>query len=481
LSWFVVTALGAGILGSLLLGRLTSPLRTLVHHATAIGERRFITIPEPSTTELKLVVRAMNTLSERVRQMLADEAQRLGALRRQVQEDSLTGLLERRQFLNVLDVHLSDAEAPAHGTLLILRIGHLAEINRDRGHASTDQLLQELARALRDEADDDTAGGRLNGSDFAVIAPPETDPETWTQDIIRRIHAVAEHRAAAGPLTLPIAAILYRRGEPPAAVLARLDNALAEAELADKPALRLNDAGDAALPSRNQETWRTVLVTALEQGGLQLGTYPVHDIHGRLLHYEAPVRLSLDGEWLSAGDFLPWVSRFNLMPRFDLTVVTVALDRIRHEGEQVAVHISAQALQDGQFVTELIALLRVIPDYAAKLWVEISEASAARHTAAFRAFCIAVKPLACKVGLEHAGPRFSSLGDLQDLGLDFLKVDTSLLRDLQHNEGNQSFVRSLAMLAHAIGLIVIAEGTTHPDEESLFAALGFDGMSGAKE
>jgi hypothetical protein len=37
------------------------------------------------------------------------------------------------------------------------------------------------------------------------------------------------------------------------------------------------------------------------------------------------------------------------------------------------------------------------------------------------------------------------------------------------------------MLAHAIGLIVIAEGTTPPDAESLLAALGFDGMSGAKE
>jgi diguanylate cyclase (GGDEF)-like protein len=481
LSWFAITAIGAGILGSLLLGRLTSPLRTLVHHAQAIGERRFITTPEPSTTELKLVVRAMNALSERVRQMLADEAQRLEALRRQVQEDSLTGLLERRQFLNVLDAHLNNVEAPVNGTLLILRISHLAEINRDRGHAATDQLLQELAHALRDETDDDSSGGRLNGSDFALIAPQETEPEIWAQGITQRIHAVAARQSAAGHLTLPIAAILYRRGETPATVLARLDNALAAAELSDKPVLRLDAAADAAQPARNQETWRTVLVTALEQGGLQLGTYPVRDIHGRLLHYEAPVRLSLDGEWHNAGDFLPWVARFKLMPRFDLATITTALDRIRHEGEQVAVHISAQALQDGQFVTELIALLRVIPDYAAKLWMEISEASAARHPAAFRAFCLAVKPLACKVGLEHAGPRFSALGDLQDLGLDFLKVDTSLLRDLNSNEGNQSFVRSLAMLAHAIGLIVIAEGTTPPDAESLLAALGFDGMSGAKE
>jgi EAL domain-containing protein (putative c-di-GMP-specific phosphodiesterase class I)/GGDEF domain-containing protein len=482
LSWFGVTALGAGILGSLLLGRLTSPLRTLVNHAQAIGERRFITTPEPSTAELKVVVRAMNTLSGRVRQMLADEAQRLETLRRQVQEDSVTGLLERRQFLNVLVSRLSDSEAPAAGALLILRVGQLAELNLDRGRVATDQLLRELAQALRGEADEDTVGGRLNGSDFALIAPDGVEPREWVNAVASRVRAVADRQAAAGPLTLPLAAVAYHRGDSPPTVLARLDNALAEAEHAGEPALRFAAGdGSASFAPRNQETWRTALLAALEQDGLQLGAYPVRDIHGGLLHHEAPVRLNLEGEWHNAGDFLPWATRFNLMGRLDLAVVKAALDRIRHEGEQVAVHISAQAFQDGQFVTELIALLRVIPGYAAKLWMEISEAGAARHPTAFRAFCLAVKSLDCKVGLEHAGPHFSALGDLQDLGLDFLKVDTSLLRELDDNEGNRSFVRSLAMLAHAIGLIVIAEGITRPGEETLLAALGFDGLSGAVE
>jgi predicted signal transduction protein with EAL and GGDEF domain len=478
LSWFAVTALGAGILGSLLLGWITAPLRTLVSHAQAIGERRFITMPEPRTAELKVVVRAMNALSEHVRQMLFDEAQRLEVLRRQVQEDSLTGLLERRQFLNALAARLNDPEGPAHGALLILRVSRLAKLNHDHGRAATDQLLQTLARVLSGETDENTIGGRLNGSDLALIAPPDADAASWANAIILRVRTVAENQDFAERLALPLAVVVYDRGDATAAVLARVDNALAEAEHTDKPVLRLADGNDSAQISLNQETWRTALMTALEKDGFQLGAYPVHDIHGELLHHEAPAKLYLEGEWHGAGDFLPWASRFNLLGRLDLAMATAALERIRREGEQVAIHISAQALQDGQFVTELIALLRTMPRHAAKLWLEIPEAGAVRYPGAFRAFCLAVKPLACKVGLGHAGPRFSALGDLQDLGLDFLRIDGSLLSGLADNEGNQSFIRSLAMLAHAIGLIVIGEVDIRPGEEAMFAALGFDALGG---
>jgi EAL domain-containing protein (putative c-di-GMP-specific phosphodiesterase class I)/GGDEF domain-containing protein len=477
--WFLVTAIIAGLFGTILLGRITAPLRTLVKHAQAIGERRFITSPEPRTTELKLVVRAMNTLSERVRQMLAEEAQRLENLRRQIHEDAVTGLLERRQFLNTFSSRLADPEASAHGALLILRIGRLAELNRDLGRVATDKLLNVLAQAL--SSDSDSVGGRLNGSDLALFTPSaaEFDFPSWVASVAERIHAIADEQANSDMLELPIAAVPYTRNDALPAILARLDTALAQAELEGNRGLKIEEIRDDAPPARTQEQWREILTKALTENSFQPCSCPVCTIEeGSLIHNEKVFYLPAGGTVFKTGDFLPWAARFNLIGRMDYIAVQAALKRIASGEESVAITISAQTLLDGVFVTELMTLLRANPELVERLWMEVPEEGAMRNPTAFRTFCLAVKPFASKVGIKHAGPRFSALGDLHDLGLDYLKVDTSLLRDIDQNEGNQSFVRSLVMLAHTLGFIVIAEGIDRPEQRAVLDDLGFDGFTG---
>ena len=476
--WFLVTAIIAGLFGTILLGRITAPLRTLVKHAQAIGERRFITSPEPRTTELKLVVRAMNTLSERVRQMLAEEAQRLENLRRQIHEDAVTGLLERRQFLNAFSSRLADPDAPAQGALLILRIGRLAELNRDLGRVATDKLLKVLAQAL--DSDSDSVGGRLNGSDLALLAPSSAGFElsSWAASLAERIHAIADEQPNADTLALAMAAVPYSRNDAMTAILSRLDTALAQAELEGNRGLKIEETRDDAPPIRTQEQWREILTKALSENAFQPCFCPVCTVEGSLIHNEKVFDLHAGDTVLKTGDFLPWAARLDLIGRMEYVAVQTALRRIKSGEGSVAVTISMQTLQDGHFVTEFIALLRANPELVDRLWMEVPEEGAIRNPAAFRAFCLAVKPFASKVGIKHAGPRFSALGDLHDLGLDYLKVDTSLLRDIDQNEGNQSFVRSLVMLAHTLGFIVIAEGIDRPEQREVLDDLGFDGLSG---
>ncbi|MCL2876434.1 MAG: EAL domain-containing protein [Betaproteobacteria bacterium] len=476
--WFLITAIIAGLFGTILLGRITTPLRTLVKHAKAIGERRFITSPEPWIAELKVVVRAMNALSDRVRQMLAEEAQRLENLRRQIHEDPVTGLLERRQFLNTLSSRLADPKAPAQGAMLILRIGKLTELNRDLGRADTDKLLHTLAQALSN--DPDTTGGRLNGSDLVLFAPSvvEAGFSSWVESVAARIHAAADEQANADMLNFAIAAVSCSRTDTVASTLVRLDTALAQAELEGNRGLRIEKLRDDAHPTRTQEQWREILTTALANNSFQVSLCPVRTVEGELIHNEELNDLPADGTVFSIGDFLPWVTRFGLLDRMDYAAVQTALYRIKSGAGPVAVAISAKTLQDGHFVTKLISLLRANSGLVEHLWIEVAEDGVVRNPAAFRAFSLAVKPFASKFGIKHAGPQFSALGDLHDLGLDYLKVDTSLLRDIDQNEGNQSFVRSLVMLAHTLGFVVIAEGIDRPEQQAILDDLGFDGFTG---
>ena len=119
-----------------------------------------------------------------------------------------------------------------------------------------------------------------------------------------------------------------------------------------------------------------------------------------------------------------------------------------------------------------------MPLVALAIWLEVSEAGALAHFEAFRALCLELKDAGCQMGIEHFGRRFSEVGRLHDLGLDYIKVDASFIRGLHENPGNQAFLRGLSSIARGIGMIVIAEGVVSEPEREALAVAGFDGATG---
>lgn len=480
LAWFLVGAAVTGLVGTLIIKHITRPLGRVVEQAEAIGGRRFITTEEPSTREFRSVVRAMNALSERVRAMLAEESGRLEQLRRQTQHDELTGLMNRGPFLNLLDSALGRDDASATGALVIARVADLAGLNQRLGRAAADRLLTALAHRLGDFASThgDWAAGRLNGSDFALLATGMPDVAELAERLAQELHSAVGVATRGDEVGLAVGASPYVAGEPRSHLLARVDGALAAAEQAGPRAVRVAARAGEKPGYADLTGWRTALAAALAGEGVRLARYPVVGADGSLIHHEAPARLILDGTWQTAGYFVPWAARLGLMGRIDAAVARAALTEIARDNVPLGINVSPEALCDAGFRSELIAALQAAPDAARRLWIELPEYGALRHLAEFRALCVALRPLGCKVGIEHVGPHFARIGDLHDLGLDYLKIDASITRDIDHDSGNQTFLRGLCTIAHSIGLLVIAEGVSTDAEKRALAGLGMDGMTG---
>jgi EAL domain-containing protein (putative c-di-GMP-specific phosphodiesterase class I) len=479
LLWFGLGALATGGIGTFVIRHITRPLDRVVEQAEAIGGRRFVTTPEPGTPEFRSVVRAMNTLSGRVRTMLADESRRLEQLRRQTQHDEMTGLVNRPQFMNLLDSALARDDSDATGTFVIARLGDLSELNRQLGRYAVDRLLCGLAQqfAALTARYPNWEAGRMNGSDFALLAPGCDDANDVATRLARTLHEAIDALPSGRDVALAVAASGYAAGEQRAHLLDRVDGALAAAEQSGARATRVADA-TAATPYADQQTRRDALTRSLERDGVRLAHFPVLMPDGALLHHEAPVRLMLDGEWRPAGYFMPWAARLGLLPRFDAAVVQAALREIDATGAPLGINLSPDSLCDATFRGELFTLLQSHPDAAPKLWIEIPEYGAVRHLGEFRALCVALRPLGCKLGIEHAGSRFSHLSALHELGLDYIKIDAAMIRDIDKNPGNQAFLRGLCTVAHSIGVVAIAEGVGSNEEMSVLPGLGLDAMTG---
>ncbi|MDR2112390.1 MAG: EAL domain-containing protein, partial [Candidatus Accumulibacter sp.] len=142
-----------------------------------------------------------------------------------------------------------------------------------------------------------------------------------------------------------------------------------------------------------------------------------------------------------------------------------------------AINFSAHSLLWPAFRGELLALLAA-RRAASRLWLEIAESGVLVHFDAFRDLCRDLKPAGCRIGIEHFGHRFSEIGRLYGIGIDYLKVDSIFVRELDTHIGNQTFLKGLATIARNIGIIVIAEGVSNERELAALAAAGFDAATG---
>ena len=185
-----------------------------------------------------------------------------------------------------------------------------------------------------------------------------------------------------------------------------------------------------------------------------------------------------DGPWLVAGDFIPMAARLKLSSALDQEVIQLALNSLQTAPGGIAVNLSAETIADWGFRNRLSGVLAQQPELCAKLWFEVSEYGALRQLEAFRDLVRGLKAKGCRIGIEHAGHRLSELAQLADVGLDYIKVDSSFIRNIDQNPGNQEFLKGLCKMAQALGMQVIAEGVQTDSELSELYKLGFDGATG---
>lgn len=469
----------AGYLATLILRRLKGPLDGVVEQARAIAERRFITTPESHVPELRQLTGAMNSAVTLLKAMFAEEAERLEAIRRDANTDALTGLANRHHFMEQMRETLA-VEDGAQGSLILLRLAQLADLNRQLGRRATDTMLGAIGALVEAQAQQHEGGfaARLNGSDFALVLRA-ADPQAVARQLLDAVAGDIAARSGSDALVyVGIGQLQF--GLDLGALLSQVDTALAAAEAHGVSAVRAALPLNIAEAPRTADEWAKLILRSLEQRWVRLASFPVLDLKGRVVHRESALRLMFGGEWFPAARFLPIAERLGLTTRLDLVAVTLGLEELARDPALpgLAVNLSARSVQDKDFRHQLLDLIAARPAAAARLWLEVPESGVFAQLDAFRVFCDAVRWSGCKLGIEHFGRHFKQISLVHDMALHYVKVDGSFVRDVNTNAGNQIFLKGLNGIAHKMGMQVFAEGVSDGEELAALTGLGFDGATG---
>lgn len=381
--------------------------------------------------------------------------------------DELTGLPNRTLFQDRLTVALAHARRfSRYVAVFFLDLDHFKRINDTLGHALGDQLLDAVASRLRESTRGSDTVARIGGDEFTILLS-EVAHEEDTARIARKVlESLAQrftldghHVYVSGSMGI---AVYPRDGEDPETLLKNADSAMYRAKNSGRNGYSF------CTPESNARflerlTLENSLRRAFEREEFVVYYQPVMSMRsGRAVEMEALIRWNEpDRGVLSPADFLNVAEDSRLMLPIGEWVLRSACRQAREwadrgHGLRVAVNLSARQFQDPdleKIVERAVSDAGLDPSL---LHLEIAEDVAARDLPFARQTIGRLKTLGVRVAIDDFGAGTASFGELRQLPIDLVKIDS---RSLRGNPGSRdaAILSSVIAAAQAFDLGIIGK------------------------
>ncbi|WP_231723532.1 MULTISPECIES: EAL domain-containing protein [unclassified Guyparkeria] len=421
-----------------------------------------------------------------------DQASRQLAFR--ATHDDLTGVFNRRSFIDLVDRRLAPGGRTPGGILLWVDLDHFHLVNEGSSHRMGDEILRRMASYLSVVLPANTPLGRLGDDEFGIflsdaMAPPQED---WPSHVLT---AIREFRMDDDGSALRITASIGARNLPDDGSLDAA-TALQEAESACAMAKHLG--GNRLVTYRESESERRLRqADYAELNRLKEALEDDHFVlHGQEIR---PLASNCDGPWLeillrlkgrdgryeSPGTMIELAERFNHMPRVDRWVIRNAFRTLKGQLEEattpparLTINLSGQSLKDDElasYVREELNRNRVEPHW---ICFEITETAAIANFDQALELIARLRELGCQVALDDFGSGLLSFDFLRRLQPDIVKIDGRLVCDLGSDPVAAVIVESIHSVARVMGAKTVGEWVENEETRARLHHLGVDFAQG---
>jgi diguanylate cyclase (GGDEF)-like protein/PAS domain S-box-containing protein len=387
----------------------------------------------------------------------------------EVLHDPLTGLGNRERFAELLRQTLErPTSGPGGIALLLLDLDHFKLVNDSLGHVAGDYLLREVALRLTQLAARPDAVARISADEFAILIDDVADQPAAASTARRILDAVQlPFRLEAEEIMLAATAgLVVSDGSHTAESLLR--DAAAAMHVAKERSRGGFEVFESHLVDRNVGLLRTetALRRAQAAGDLRLLYQPIIDLPtGRAVGAEALLRWTHE-EWgpVSPAEFIPIAERSGLIIPIGRQVITDSCAQLAswREGgrEQFHVHLNVSALQlhDDTLVEFIARTLKETAVPAGLLTLELTETAVIADSEIAGQTLNELNRLGIRLALDDFGTGYASLSYLNSFPFDVIKLDRTLIQNLETSRKDEIIAASSIEMSHALGLQVVAEG-----------------------
>ena len=410
---------------------------------------------------------------------------------RQANFDNLTGLPNRHMFQDRLEQEIKKSHrAGLQMALLFIDLDRFKEINDTLGHDMGDVLLLETANRIGKCVRESDTVARLGGDEFTVILSEVDDTknvERVAQSILKILAEPFQLGDEVGYISASIGITLYPNdADSIEDLLKNADQAMYVAKSQGR-----NQASyfTAELQEAAQE--RRLLIQdlrdALAADQFVLYFQPIMDLAtGRIHKAEALLRWQHPGRGLiSPMDFILLAEETGLINEIGDWVFKESVHCAKRWSDlferdfQISVNVSpVQFLSGDSFFDAWDAYLRDIDLAGHNMVIEITESLLLKAATGVTDRLIRFRDAGIQVAIDDFGTGYSSLSYLKKFDIDYLKIDKSFVDNLETDINDMVLSEAIIVMAHKLGLKVIAEGVENESQRKILADAGCDYAQG---
>lgn len=418
------------------------------------------------------------------------EARRLAdALRHRAMHDVLTGLFNREQFLQLLQVSIAQsARNERHCAVLLLDLDDFKGVNDTYGHAVGDQVLIEVAARLRRGLREADVVARLGGDEFTVLLTDARRPED-AQEVAGKLLDMLAAPFALDGFQVEMGAsigISVSMDKPTDAItlLRYADLAMYTAKSGGRHRAVVYEP---RMAHENDERSRLLerLRHALRNDLLELHYQPQVTLDGSVVEsVEALLRWNdpLLGP-VPPDRFIPVAEAGGLILPLSDWVLEQACRQARQWLERglsirIAINMPHQQFRRKPFVEELTGLLQQHQLLPSAIELEITESQAMTDPEETLATMKALTAMGVQLSLDDFGTGHSSLSHLKRLPVSRLKIDREFVKGIPDDEADVAMVRGMVALGRSLQMQIVAEGVETTEQLTFLQQCGVHVIQG---
>jgi diguanylate cyclase (GGDEF)-like protein len=377
--------------------------------------------------------------------------------------------------------------------LCYLDLDRFKAVNDTCGHMAGDNLLREVSALIKDQVRESDFVARLGGDEFGMLlfGCPLTKARQIADDVIR---AVRDYRFVWQDkiFTIGVSIGLVEIGKESGTIkdiLSAADSACYVAKQRGRGQAHVYSAKDeVSARQRGEIHWLGLLQTALKEDQFEIYSQPIISVSGQANDgpsVEVLLRMQdEEGQIVMPKHFIKAAERYQLMPSVDRWMVQATLAAVGQgairlpEGRSCTINLSGQTLGEATFLEFVVDCLDHSQVDPGQVCFEIAESAVMSDLEHARRFVGVLHGIGCEFGLDDFGRGIGSFTSLQDLSIDFLKIDGAYTRDLVPDSLNHQVVTAITRLAKTIGFQVIAEQVEEQADFDALRDIGVDFVQG---
>jgi diguanylate cyclase (GGDEF)-like protein len=405
---------------------------------------------------------------------------------RQANFDFLTHLPNRYMFHNRLEEEMKKADRMGLPlALLFLDLDHFKELNDSLGHGLGDMLLVAAAKRLRSCVRSVDTVARLGGDEFIVILSTlhdSTSVEKITQEILNRMAEPFELQNEVVYISASIGITMYPEDATGIeALLKNVDQAMYAAKSLGRNCFHYFTYSMQEAASNRMRIAKD-LRTALSTNQFHLQYQPIVELASGSIHKaEALIRWQHPEQGLiNPAQFISIAEDTGMIIPIGSWVFHEAAAQVAqwrgslHPEFQVSINISPVQFKNDSNLQSWIVYLREQEMDGESIAIEITEGLLLEPKSTVKYQLFEFRNAGMKIAIDDFGTGYSALAYLRKFDVDYVKIDRSFVHNLTPDSDNMALCEAIILMAHKLGLKVIAEGIETLEQKSLLQNAGCD-------